>query len=108
MNQISKDEDGKIKDQVESFRHSKEGKNYSSANESLLNEVLYDKFYLSSQLEKSKLETERYRRISDERLTLLHKYKQTNDILHKRLQTIEENLRSLVKKDGSTFNKAIL
>ena len=45
-------------------------------------------------------ESGRYKKISEERLELLHQFKQTNDIVHHRLLDLEERVRQLNRAQG--------
>ena len=38
----------------------------------------------------------------------MHRYKQTNDLLHQRLVSLEEALKALIKKDSSSLNTETL
>lgn len=57
LSAASKDDDKKLKEKIDEFKHSPEGEKYAKLKpeEALLSDVLYDKFYLASLLEKSKL-----------------------------------------------------
>ena len=58
---------------------------------------MYDKYQSLSQAEKAGNDAIRYRKLAEERLELLHQFKQTNDILHQRLIDLEERVKLLMR-----------
>lgn len=58
---------------------------------------MYDKYQSLSQAEKASNDAIRYRKLAEERLELLHQFKQTNDILHQRLIDLEERVKLLMR-----------
>lgn len=54
-----------------------------------------------SQAEKASSESNRYRKLAEDRLELLHQFKQTNDMLHQRLVDLEERVRLLMRSQGN-------
>ena len=51
-------------------------------------------------------ESNRYRKLADERLELLHNFKQTNDTLHERILALEERIRGLARNQGHNKEQA--
>lgn len=122
----SQQHDRTLREKISKFKQSKEGatilrsgrgqsqdsketkKEESGLSSDRFSSILYEKFQLASLAEKSSVEVDRFRRISEERLELLHQYKQINDVLHQRLLASESKLRQLIKEQSSSINKNIL
>ena len=53
-----------------------------------------------------RLESGRYRKLAEDRLELLHHFKQTNDTVHERMLALEEKIRSLSRNQGHNKEQA--
>lgn len=79
----SREEDMRIKDKISQYKQSEEGsKLYGKGDNALISSILYDKYHSISESEKVSRESNRYKKLAEERLEILHQFKQTNDVLH--------------------------
>ena len=103
----SRDEDLRIKDKISQYKQSEEGaKLYNKSDNALISSILHDKYQSISQAERASQESARYHTLADERLAMLHQFKQTNDVLHVKLLELEEKVRQLSRNQGGNKESA--